>query len=196
MSDAVTFRPARPEDASDLAILLDAASRRVVAWFWSTIAAPSQSWFEVGRHRIRNVPDSPSYHTRWQVAEQNGVTIGAFFGFSLPDPYDMEDLSELDPVLHPMVQLEEVAKGCWLLQAVAVFPEWRGQGHGRTLIERACEAARTAGHARIVLQVESPNTGAIAAYHACGFAEWTRAPFVPFPGSDDSGDWILMARDL
>ena len=194
--EALTFRNATPADASDLAILFDAASRRIVAWAWSAMAAPSQSWFEVGRDRIRNVPESPSHHSRWQVAELDGATIGAFFGFSLPDPYEVLDIAELDPVFLPLVRLEEVAKGSWLLQAVAVFPEWRGQGHGRTLIEGACDAARAAGHARIVLQVESPNTGAICAYHACGFAEWTRLPYVPFPGSDDSGDWVLMVRDL
>jgi len=40
MTQGLTFRAGRPEDASDLAILLDAASRRIVSWFWSTIAAP------------------------------------------------------------------------------------------------------------------------------------------------------------
>ena len=49
---------------------------------------------------------------------------------------------------------------------------------------------------RIALQVESPNTGAIALYRRCGFTEWQRRVYVPFPGSDDEGDWILMCKDL
>ena len=56
-----------------------------------------------------------------------------------------------------------MAKGCWLLQAVALFPEHRGKGYGPALMARACQAARAAGHQRIVLQVESPNVGAIGA---------------------------------
>jgi GNAT superfamily N-acetyltransferase len=192
----VAFRAGRPEDASDLAILLDAASRRVVSWFWSTMAAPGQSWLEVGRDRILNLPDSTSYHRNWQVAEVDGRVIGAFFGFSVPDPYDRLDLDELPAPLRAMFELEVVAKGCWLLQAVALFPEQRGKGHGPALIARACQAARDAGHRSIALEVESPNTGAQALYRKCGFAEWERRPFVPFPGSDDEGDWILMVKDL
>ncbi len=196
LTTGVTFRAGRPEDSSDLAITLDAASRRMASWYWSTMAAPGQSWFEVGRDLILNQPDTDSHHSNWHVAEAGGRTIGAFFGFSLPDPYDRLDLNELSAPLRAMFQLEIVAKGCWLLQAVALFPEQRGKGHGPALIERACQAARDAGHRRIALEVESPNTGAISLYRKCGFTEWERRPFVSFPGSDDEGDWILMAKDL
>lgn len=196
MSQGLTFRAGRPEDASDLALLLDAASRRLASWYWSTLAAPGQSWFEVGRERVLNLQDATSYHANWHVAEAEGRTVGAFFGFSVPDPYDRLDLNELPPPLRAMFELEVVAKGCWLLQAVALFPEHRGKGHGPAVIARACEAARDAGHHRIALEVESPNTGAISLYRKCGFGEWQRRVFVPFPGSDDEGDWILMVRDL
>jgi GNAT superfamily N-acetyltransferase len=196
LTTGVAFRVGRPEDASDLAILLDAASRRVASWFWSTMAAPGQSWLEVGRDRLLHLPETTSYHSKWQVAESEGRTVGAFFGFSVPDPYDRLDLNELPAPLRAMFELEVVAKGCWLLQAVALFPEQRGKGHGPALIARACQAARDAGHRRIALEVESPNTGALSLYRKCGFSEWDRRTYVPFPGSDDEGDWILMAKDL
>lgn len=196
MTQGLTFRAGRPEDSSDLALLFDAASRRICSWYWSTLAAPGQSWFEVGRGRILNQPDKTSHHSKWLVAEAEGRIIGALFGFSVPDPYDQPDLNEVGAPLRALVELEIVAKGCWLLQAVALFPEQRGKGFGPALIERACQAARDAGHRRIALEVESPNTGAISVYRKCGFAEWDRRPYVPFPGSDDEGDWILMARDL
>lgn len=192
----LVFRAGRPADASDLAILLDAASRRMASWYWSTIAAPGQSSLEVGRDRILNLPESTSHHSKWHVAEAEGRTIGAFFGFSVPDPYDRLDLNEISAPLRAMYELEVIAKGCWLLRAVALFPEHRGTGHGPALIARACQAARDAGHRQIALEVESPNIGALSLYRKCGFAEWERRPFVPFPGSDDEGDWILMARDL
>ena len=192
----LSFRPGRPDDSSDLAILFDAASRRICAWYWSTMATPSQSWLEVGRGRIRDLPENNAFHTKWHIAELHGQTIGACFGFSIPDPYDRVDLAEANDTFRPMIEMEMTAKGCWLLQAVALFPEHRNMGHGPALITRACEAARSARHSRIVLQVESPNSGAIALYRKCGFAEWERRPFVPFPGSDDSGDWILMVKDL
>ena len=200
MSD-LTFRPGRPGDSSDLAILFDAASRRICAWYWSTMANPGQSWLEVGRGRIRDLPENNAFHSKWHIAELQGQTIGACFGFSIPDPYDRVDLTDPDDafsndIFRPMIEMEMTAKGCWLLQAIALFPEHRGQGHGPALIARAVEAARAAGHSRIVLQVESPNTGAIVLYRKCGFTEWERRPYIPFPGSDDTGDWILMAKDL
>ncbi|MCX7287203.1 MAG: GNAT family N-acetyltransferase [Rhodobacterales bacterium] len=196
MTEGLTFRAGRPEDSSDLAILWDAASRRHAAWIWGTLAGPGQSWLEVGRSRVLNMTDATHYHAKWHVAEAEGRTIGALFGFSIPDPYDQIDLETIDASFHPMIEMEMVAKGCWLLQAVALFPEQRGKGHGPALMSRACQAARDAGHRRIVLQVESPNAGAISLYHKCGFAEWERRTFVPFPGADDEGDWILMAKDL
>lgn len=140
MTDLI-FRPGRPDDSSDLAILFDAASRRMCAWYWGTIAAPWQSWLEVGRDRIRNLTDLTSHHSKWHVAEQQGETVGAIFGFSIPDPYDRVDLTEVEEVLHPMIALEITAKGCWLLQAIALFPEHRGKGYGPALIEQACRAA-------------------------------------------------------
>lgn len=196
MTHAPTFRMGQPEDSADLALLFDAASRRICAWLWGTLAAPGQSWFEVGRSRIRDLADAKSHHSRWHVAEVQGQTIGALFGFSVPEQVDPIDPDELAAPLRPIIDLEAVAKGCWLLQAVALFPEQRGLGHGQALVARACQAAREAGHRRIALQVESPNTGAIALYRRCGFVEWQRRVFVPFPGSDDAGDWILMGKDL
>jgi GNAT superfamily N-acetyltransferase len=196
MIEALTFRAGWPGDASDLAVLLDAASRRITSWFWGTLAAPGQSWFEVGRSRILELSESTSHHSKWHVAEAEGRTVGAFFGFSVPDPYDRLDLNALAPTLRAMFELEVVAKGCWVLQAVALFPEQRHKGYGPALIARACEVARAAGHRRIALEVESPNTGAIALYSKCGFVEWERRAYVPFPGSDDEGDWILMAKDI
>jgi GNAT superfamily N-acetyltransferase len=196
MTQGLTFRGGRPEESSDLAILWDAASRGHAAWIWGTMARPGQSWLDVGRNRVLTMADEPHYHAKWHVAEAEGRIIGALFGFSIPDPYGQIDLETIHASFHPMIEMEMVAKGCWLVQAVALFPEARGKGYGPALMNRACEAARDAGHRRIVLQVETPNTGAISMYRKCGFAEWVRRPFVPFPGSDDEGDWILMAKDL
>lgn len=196
MPDKLIFRPATQADASDLTILLDIASRRLVSWFWSSLASPGQSWFELGRGRILNLPDRTSHYCKWHLAERDDSTVGAFFGFSVADPYEPVDLSEVEAPFRPIVELEMLASGCWLLQAIAIFPEHRGQGFGPVLVARACDAARAAGHRRIALQVESPNVAAIGLYRKCGFTEWERRPYIPFPSSDDSGDWILMAKDL
>lgn len=196
MLNKLTFRSPTRADASDLAILFDSASRRLVSWYWSSLASPGQSWLELGRDRMLNLPDRTSHFSKWHLATSDGGTVGAFFGFSIADPYEPVDFGEVEPEFRPLVELEMIASGCWLLQAIAIFSEFRGQGFGTALVTHACDVASAAGHSRIVLQVESPNIEAIGLYKKCGFAEWERRPIVPFPSSDDSGDWVLMVKDL
>lgn len=196
MPNKLSFRSPTQADASDLAILFDSASRRLVSWYWSSLANPGQSWLELGRDRILNLPDRTSHYSKWHLATSDGGTVGAFFGFSKADSHEPVDLSEEPAAFRPLSELEMVASGCWLLQAIAIFSEFRGQGLGTALVARACDAARSAGHSRIVLQVESINVEATGLYKKCGFADWERRPYVPFPGSEDSGDWVLMVKDL
>ena len=196
MDDPVTFRRGEPRDCSDMAILLDSASRRITSWLWGLSATPGQSWIDYGRTRALTATSAAMFHANWQVVEVDGQLAGGCFGFLIPDPYDPGDLSDMPDFLHPLIAMEELAKGCWMLQCIAVFPEHRGKGLGRRLIEKACEMARTSGAGRIVLEVENVNAGAIDLYTAKGFTEWQRCPYIPFPGSDDQGDWILMVMDL
>lgn len=191
-----TFRTATEADCSDLALLLDSASRRVAAWFWGGLAGPGQSWMEVGRERIRTATENNSHHGNWHVATLEGRTVGALFGFYLATPAAPVDWSKVLDVLRPMIEMEQIAHGCWLLQAVALFPEFRGLGLSTALLDHAETVARASGARRIVLQVEEVNQTACHAYRRHGYHDWARRPYVPFPGSDDSGDWILMAKDL
>jgi hypothetical protein len=39
------------------------------------------------------------------------------------------------------------------------------------------------------------DAGALKLYLRHGFVEWARRPYVPFPGSKDEGDWILLRKD-
>ena len=52
---------------------------------------------------------------------------------------------------------------------VALLPAFRGQGLGRRLVERALEAARAFGLARVELTVRENNKNAIALYEKFGF---------------------------
>jgi hypothetical protein len=117
------FRPARISDASDLAVLLDSASRGLVAWLWTTLRNPGQSILEVGRHRIRTNTNSPSHFTKWTVAEIDGNIAGGVTGFVVPDADHPRDISELPEVYRPHLELEALAVGTWYLLVVSVFPE-------------------------------------------------------------------------
>ena len=48
----------------------------------------------------------------------------------------------------------------------------------------------------ISLQVEEVNNIALEIYKKNGFEEIDRRPYIPFPGSHDTGDFILMMKNL
>ena len=63
------FRSGTADDATTLALILDAAGRRIPAYFWSVYAADGQSFFEFGRENIRTNDEGKSFHKNWQIAE-------------------------------------------------------------------------------------------------------------------------------
>ena len=67
---------------------------------------------------------------------------------------------------------------------------------GKRMLDEAERIARAAGKDRLTLLVGSFNARAHRLYRQVGFRDWDRRPFVPFPGSDEPGEWILMIKDL
>jgi ribosomal protein S18 acetylase RimI-like enzyme len=192
----VRFRQARESDALDLACLIDCASRGLALWLWSTLRTAGQSSIEVGRHRIRTLSASPLHYETFTVAEIDGAIAGALTGRLIPLRYERGDSADLPDVYAPLLELEAVAAGSWYLNVVAVYPECRGQGLGSALLRKAEEIARLADAPQISLIVEEANAGALKLYLKTGFRESKRRPFIPFPGSTDRGDWILLRKDI
>ena len=190
------FRTGTADDATTLALIFDAAGRRIVSYFWSLYAAEGQSFFEFGRENIRTNDEGKSFHKNWQIAELDNKLLGAFFGFRVPDPYPEISYDEEPEWWIPFLELEEMAAGSWLLQAISVLPEYRGQGHASTLLARAEEEAKASGAKKITLQVEEINQIALKTYTSNGYAELARRELIPFPFSQDTGDIILMEKNL
>jgi GNAT superfamily N-acetyltransferase len=59
--------------------------------------------------------------------------------------------------------------GAWEVVNTAVAEHARGHGVGRALLERAVEAARTAGASRVVLATATADVGNLRFYQRCGF---------------------------
>ena len=160
------------------------------------IAGQGQSYFEYGREIIRTDANRNAYFKNWLVAESQSKFVGAFFGFSVEDPYPEIDLGAVPVWWRPCIELERVASGCWLLQAIAILPQYRGKGLARQLLDKAESVARDSGTNRIALQVEEVNEVAFKTYQSNGYVEVDRRPYIPFPGSDDTGDYVLMWKEL
>jgi len=184
------------KDAVNLAILMDMASRGLLNWAWSSLAEPGQSALEVGRDRILNRTDIPSHYSRWCVAEHDGALAGGHAGYVVPDPYDPGDVSDLPDVYGPLLELEALAAGSWFLMAIAVYPEFQKAGLGSTLLESALGTARESAVERIMLTVSTVNENAFRLYDRHGFREVARRRALPFPGSGDIGEWVLLSRPV
>jgi ribosomal protein S18 acetylase RimI-like enzyme len=196
MAAKFSLRPAVREDAVDLAILMDMASRGLLNWLWSTIAEPGQSALEVGRQRLRERADLPSHFSRWVVAEHDGGVAGGYAGYVVPAPYDPGDVSDLPDVYAPLLELEALAAGSWFLMAIGVYPEFRKAGLGSALLESATAEARGCAVNQMMLTVSSVNEDALRLYETHGLGEVARRKVIPFPGSSEIGEWLLLGRSL
>jgi ribosomal protein S18 acetylase RimI-like enzyme len=188
------LRAATPRDAADLAILMDMASRGLVSWVWSTLARRGQSPLELGRHRIRTRNDIPSHFANWTVAEVGPDVVGAFAGYIVPNPYEPGDVSGLPDVYGPLLELEAVAAGNWFLMALAVYPEFHRRGFGSALLAAAGRTADESRARRMTLTISTENHGALALYRRDGFSEVARRQMLPYPGSGDNGEWVLLGK--
>ena len=190
------FRIGTADDATTLALIMDAAGRRLPSYFWSQYAADGQSFFEFGREKIRSDTEGKSYYKNWHVAEKNSNFVGAFFGFIVDNPYPEIDYEDEPEWWIPFKELEMLASGTWLLQVISILPEHRGKNYAKDLLLKAEQLALEHSAKKITLQVEQVNNIARKAYLANGYQEVARREFIPFPFSNDSGDLILMEKTL
>ena len=190
------FRIGTADDATTLALVMDAAGRRLPSYFWSQYAADGQSFFEFGREKIRSDTEGKSYYKNWHVAEKNSNFVGAFFGFIVDNPYPEIDYEDEPEWWIPFKELEMLASGTWLLQVISILPEHRGKNYAKDLLLKAEQVALEHSAKKITLQVEQVNNIARKAYLANGYQEVARREFIPFPFSNDSGDLILMEKTL
>ncbi len=196
MGNALQFRKATEDDCTELALIRDIAGRRMPSYLWSQEVGQGQSYFEYGREKIRTDANNNAYFQNWLIAESQSKFVGAFFGFSVDNPYPDIDLDAVPECFRPCVELERIASGCWLLQAIAVLPQYRGKGLARQLLSKAESVAKDSGTNRIALQVEEVNEVAFKTYQRNGYVEVDRRPYVHFPGSEDTGDVVLMWKEL
>lgn len=188
----IAFRPATPNDCPHLVLLADMATRRLTSFLWGQAASAGQSAFEVGRDIIRNRQSHFTHFSNWRVAEGRGQVVGAISGYVISE----SSLAPVPDVVAPLNELKAMAVGTWYMSAVAVYPEYQGEGFGKSLLAEAERMARATGKDRLTLMVGSFNARAYGLYRKAGFAEWDRRPFAAFPGSDETGEWILMGKNL
>lgn len=189
--DRFTIRPAVFRDATHLAALVDIAGEGFASYFWGQMAETAQSPFEVGRARAQRDAGSFTWRNA-HIAECDGDLAGALVGYRIADDPDVGD--DLPDIARPLGELEAEVPGHWYVNVLAVFPEYRGRGLGGALLHQADRLGRAGAPAGMAVIVASQNDGAARLYARHGYLETARKAMVPFPGSEQTGDWVLLTK--
>lgn len=186
--DSPSVRPARREDAADLARLGDMAGHGLPSFLWRRTAAPGQDPFEVGVARAAR--DDADFSWRNAVVVEDGGRVAAAL-VTYPIGDEPEPLDGLGPIVGTLQALENRALGSQYVNVLAVYPEFRRRGYGRRLLE---EAARRAGGRPLSLIVEDGNVAARRLYEDFGFRVGAEVPMVKEDWQSEGTAWVLMLR--
>jgi len=193
-TDHVT-RPARPDDAEDLARLIDIAGEGIPSWLWARSAKEGQSPIDVGTARARRGTGGFSFANAL-VTEREGKVLGMALSYPI-DAAPEEDPTDLPAPVAPFVALEALSVGTWYVNALAVRVAARGQGIGSNLTAEAESHATIAGYPALSIQVYAQNTGAVRLYHRLGFETVNRTPVIFHPYQPYyTGDVLLLLKRL
>jgi ribosomal protein S18 acetylase RimI-like enzyme len=189
------YRDARKADARALAQLIEIAGEGIPTYLWAQRAGEGRTALDVGTERAAREDANFSYRNA-VVARVDGKIAGMLLAYPLPAPsaQELADLPGLPPLLRPLVELEHCVPGSFYVNALAVFPPYRGHGIGGALLDIALERARQARCQRLSVQVFAENEGALRLYLRSGYRVIDRRPIVAHHCYPYSTEVLLMTR--
>ncbi len=195
VSPMTQYRDARAGDARAIAQLIEIAGEGIPGFLWSQSVAPGQDPLDYGAERAARQDANFSYRNA-VVAESGGAVVGMLLGYRLPQPTaeDLAALSDIPPLLRPLVDLEYQAPGSFYVNALGVFAALQGRGIGSALLAIAGQRARQAGCSLLSLQVFAENEAACRLYRRHGYAVVDRRPIIAHPCYPYSTEVLLMTR--
>jgi ribosomal protein S18 acetylase RimI-like enzyme len=196
VTDALTIRPARKSDASDIALLINIAAHGGPAEGWASDKDATGTYdpMEVGRLRALDEANSFTWRNA-SMAESGGEIVGMLLGYREPDQ-GRPTPPEAPPYFVPLYELEAEAAGGWYINMLATHIRWRGRGVGSMLLGLAAHKQVETNARQQALIVEDVNAGARRLYERHGFRVGARRKIVPFPGGGPEGEeWLLMVKD-
>lgn len=219
----VPFRAATVDDCRKIAELYQFASDGVTNYVWSTLTSeyPGLTPIEIGTLRYANEQSLFGYKN-CVVVEQNNQVISMMVTFAT-EPEAVPGIAEnqlevnRSEVNRPEVNQSEVnqsevkstaeeldvlapynleAPDTWYICALALFPDFRGQGVGSQFLSIAHQQAAERNFSELSLLCFEQNTGALKLYERNGFKVIARTPVVPHPLIRHTGDLLLMTTPV
>ena len=187
------LRPARREDASVLAELVNYAGEGLPLYLWTKLAEPGETACEVGRRRAAREEGSFSYRNA-TIIEHDGQAAGSLIGYEIAD--DPEPIPDMPALFRPLQELENLAPGTWYVNVLAVLPEYRGLGLGSDLLRLANDTGRKLGKRGMSVIVSDANTGARRLYERFGYRETARRKMVKEHWINEGKAWVLLTKSI
>jgi ribosomal protein S18 acetylase RimI-like enzyme len=194
MTAGIVFRPASPADAYALAELSILAGDGMYEFLLEEMA-PREMLAGLMARSMKQDAGGFSWRHCF-VADDKGV-VGMINAF--PAAWLREEERDILPqdrvqILDPIDQAQDWES--FLVNGVAVRPQYRRQGIGRRLIEMAIEQARAGGFAHLSANVWADNVAARALFESQNFGVQARVEVPPHPALVHVGGTLLMAREI
>jgi len=189
-----SFRPARREDASILAELVNYAGEGMPLYLWSKLAGTHETAWEVGRMRAARESGSFSYRNT-TVLNHDGRSVGCLIGYEIADE-KMPVPPDTPGMFVPLQELENEAPGTWYVNVLAVLPDHRSRGFGSDLLRLADERGRELGKRGMSVIVSNSNSGARRLYEKHGYRESGRRKMIKEGWINEGQEWVLLTKAL
>lgn len=196
MNDGYQIRPATPEDAREIAKLIEISSDGVAVIEWQEQAQKEHcDALDIGENTYRQ--DEGNYSWRNAVVvEKNREVAGMLLAFGMPDGPIRDTTNrpsnDAKNVFAPYIYLEE--PNSWYICGIAFYPEHRGQGLGSQLMQLAEEQAKQHGFKKLSLVAFEQNEGSVRLYRRLGYEVVDEAPVIAHPLIHYSGKALLMVK--
>ena len=192
----VSLRSAKRSDGADLAILDNIAGHGISAWFWQGAVnmGKAEDAYDWGRERFMD-EDAPFAWKNSVVAEVDGIIAGAANGYVMQPPEPDYEKNNPEQII-PVMELFSLVAGYWLVDSLAVYSKYRGEGIGARLLDNCFERARNAACNCISLVAEDSNMSALKLYQSRGFVEKDQRPYIPFSENSKTQNWLLFTAPL
>lgn len=190
----MNIRNATPNDAPTILDMVDLAGEGIPRYLWRTRARSGESVLEAGLRQMSERNGEFSFTHSRVYAHQNAV-IGVCQAFDLDSVRNDDEMHSCCDVIRGLVELEDMARGSWYINALATTAALRGRGVGRALLADSVRRADALGLRQVSLIVSSNNRPAKTLYDRLGFRFEAQRVATQFPEQGHGGEWILMLAE-
>ncbi|NMY35537.1 MULTISPECIES: GNAT family N-acetyltransferase [Pseudomonas] len=187
----VVFRPARHDDAHEIARFFQITSEGGADYIWSLIAEPGADLLAVGTARYAREGVNFSYEN-CLIAEHQGRVIGMMHSYVMRHDPHAEPVT--DPVLAPYADME--IPDTLYISSLGLDEGWRNKGLGANFLQAAQARCDELGLAGLSLISYAVNTGALRFYEHHGFHTVKSCQVTPHPLIRVTGEAYLMSRPV